>query len=70
MWHIWKHAHLGDPLENIQPTDHSWKEVNGVFLPLWFMLYVTMEPEDVPDGDEDDDDDDDDEGNVSKYYQC
>ena len=23
--HLWKHAHLRDPLENIQPTDHGWK---------------------------------------------
>ena len=33
---LWKHAHLRDPLANMQPTDHGWKEDNGVFLPLWF----------------------------------
>jgi len=63
--YLWKHAHLRDPLENIQPTDHGWKEVNGDFVPLWFtgsqmptILSKTMEPEDVTDGDEDDDDND------------
>jgi hypothetical protein len=42
------------PIENKQPTSHGWKEV--FFLPLWFtgsqmptMLYVTIEPDDVPD---------------------
>ncbi|CAM1299778.1 Uncharacterised protein r2_g969 [Pycnogonum litorale] len=61
--YLWKHAHLRDPLENIQPTDHGWKEVNGDFVRLWFtgsqmptMRSKTMEPEDVTDGDEDDDD--------------
>ncbi|CAM1325024.1 Uncharacterised protein g8847 [Pycnogonum litorale] len=65
--YLWKHAHLRDPLENIQPTDHLWKEVNGDFVPLWFtgsqmptMLSKTIEPEDVTDEDEDDDDDDND----------
>ncbi|CAM1323931.1 Uncharacterised protein g8524 [Pycnogonum litorale] len=63
--YLWKHAHLRDPLENIPPTDHGWKEVNGDFVPLWFtgsqmptMLSKTMEPEDVTDRDDDDDDND------------
>ena len=63
MTYLWKHAHLRDPLENIQPTDHGWKEVNGVFVPLWFtcsqmstVLSETMEPEDVLHEDEGDDD--------------
>jgi len=65
--YLWKHAHLRDPLQNIQPTDHGWKEVNGAFVPIWFtgsqtpnVLSETMEPEDVTDRDEDEDDDDDD----------
>ena len=63
--YLWKHAHLRDPLEDIQPTDHGWKKVNGVFVPLWFtcsqmptVFSETMEPEDVLDEDEGDDDND------------
>ena len=63
--YLWKHAHLKDPLENIQPTDHGWKEVNGVFLPLWFtgsqmptVLSETIGPEDITDVEEDDSDND------------
>ena len=29
--YLWKHAHLRDPLINMQPTDHGWKEDNGVY---------------------------------------
>ncbi|KAG1648372.1 hypothetical protein GQR58_029891 [Nymphon striatum] len=42
--YLWKHENLRDPLENIQPTDHGWKE--------------TIAPEDVADGDEDGEDND------------
>jgi hypothetical protein len=59
--YLWKHADMRDPLENMQPTDHGWKEVDGVYLPLWFtgsqmpaVLSETMEPEDVTDAEEDD----------------
>ena len=52
--YIWKHAHLKDPLENIQPTDHGYREVNGIFIPIWFtgtqiptILSETMESKDV-----------------------
>ena len=62
--YLWKHANLRDPLENIQPTDHGWKEVDGVYVPVWFtgsqipaVLSETMEQEDVVDEDEDDGDD-------------
>ena len=50
----WKHAHLKDPLENIQPTDHGYREVNGIFILIWFtvsqiptILSETMESKDV-----------------------
>ncbi|KAG1684708.1 hypothetical protein GQR58_009314 [Nymphon striatum] len=63
--YLWKHANLRDPQENIQPTDHGWKEVNGIFLPVWFtgsqmptILAETIAPEDVADGDEDGEDND------------
>jgi len=65
--YLWKHAHLRDPFHNTQPTDHGWKGVNRVFVPLWFtgsqmptVLSETMEPNDVTDENDDDDDDDDD----------
>jgi len=68
--YLWKHARVRDPLQNIQPTDHGWKEVNGAFVQIWFtgsqmpnVLSETMEPEDVTDRDEDEDDDDDDDDN-------
>jgi hypothetical protein len=53
--YFWKHASLRDPVENIQPTDHGWKEVNRVFDQSglltfrYAMLSETMEPEDVID---------------------
>ena len=63
--YLWKHAHLRDPLTNMQPTDHGWKEDNGVFLPLWFtgshmpnVLSETMDPTDVSDGKDGNDDND------------
>ncbi|KAG1693768.1 Peripheral-type benzodiazepine receptor-associated protein 1 [Nymphon striatum] len=63
--YLWKHANLRDPLENIQPTDYGWKEVNGIFLPVWFtgsqmptILAETIAPEDVADGVEDGEDND------------
>ena len=59
--YLWKHAQLRDPLNAVQPTDNGWKEVNGLYVPLWFtgsqmptVLSETMELKDV--GDEDDDD--------------
>lgn len=62
--YLWKHADKRDPLENMQPTDHGWKDVDGIYMPIWFtgsqmpaVLSETMEPEDVADADEDDDDD-------------
>ena len=59
--YLWKHAHLRDPQDKIQPTDHGWKEVNGIFLPVWFtgsqiptILSETIEPdEDENEGDDD-----------------
>ena len=34
---LWKNAHLMNSLENLEPTDHGWREVNGVYLPCWFI---------------------------------
>ena len=63
--YLWKHAHLRHPLENMQPTDHGWKEVNGVLEPVWFIgsqmptvLSDTMELDDVIEEEDDDDDND------------
>ena len=63
--YIWKHAHLKDPLENMQPTDHGYKEVNGIFLPIWFtgsqiptILSEIMESKNIEDVDEVEDSDD------------
>ena len=71
--YLWKHAHLRDPLANMQPTDHGWKEDNRVFLPLWFtgsyvptVLSETMDPTDVSDGKDDDADNDEDNDNITE----
>ena len=55
--YLWKHAHLKHPLYNTQPTDQGWKEVSGVYLPLWFsgsqmttLLSATIEQEAFADG--------------------
>ena len=55
---------MKDPLENMEPTDHGWREINGVYLPVWFtgsqmtaVLSDTMQPEDVAEAEEDDNDD-------------
>ena len=60
-----------DQLANVQPTDHGWKEDNGVCLPLWFtgshmstVLSETMDPTDVSDGKDDDDDNDENNDNI------
>ena len=59
--YLWKYADIRDPLEYMEPTDHGRREVDGVYLPLWFtgsqmpaVLSETMEPEDVTDAEEDD----------------
>ena len=59
--YLWKHADMRDPLENMQPTDHDWEEVDGVYLPIWFtgrqmpaVLSKTLEPEDDTDAEEND----------------
>jgi hypothetical protein len=72
--YLWKHAERKDPLDHMDPTDHGWKEVDGLFAPVWFTgpqmpstLSKTMIPEDIADLDEsDDDDEDDDSGNYSE----
>ena len=62
--YLWKHADMKDPLENMEPTDHGWREVDGVYLPVWFtgsqmpaVLSDTMQPQDVAEAEEDDNDD-------------
>ena len=64
--YLWKHAERRDPLENMHPTDHGWKELNGIYFPIWFTgsqmpstLSMSMTPEDVAEEDENDDDDQD-----------
>ena len=64
---------LRDPLANIQPTDHGWKETMEFFLPLWFtgshmpnVLSETMDPTDISDGKDDDDDNDEDNDNITE----
>lgn len=61
--YLWKHANLRDPLQDMEPTDHGWKQANGVFVPVWFTgsqmptsLSATLEPDGM-DGDVDDEDD-------------
>jgi len=51
------------PLASRQPTDHGWKEENGVFLPLCFagslmstMFFETMGLTDFSDKEDNDDD--------------
>ncbi len=51
----------------MKPTDHGWKESNGIFVPVWFtgrqmpiILSATMDPTDISNEEEEDDDDDDD----------
>ena len=60
--YLWKCAHRRDPLANINPTDHDWKEINEVFLPLWItgsqiptMLSENIDPTDFSDGEDDND---------------
>ena len=53
----------------MQPTDHGWKEDNGVFLPLWFTgshMPNLLYPTDVSDGKDDDDDNDEDSDNITE----
>lgn len=52
--YMWKNGHQKDPLANVQPTDHGWKEVNGVYLPI---SPGTMHPDDLVAVEDDDDDD-------------
>ena len=59
--HLWKHAHLRDPLTNMQPTHHGWK----VFLPLRF-TGMTTDPTDVSDGKDGDDDNDEEYDNITE----
>ena len=66
--YLWKHAHLGDPLVSMEPTNHgAGKRRMDYFLPHWFrgsqmpsMLSETMEPTDFSDREDDDDDEDND----------
>ena len=67
---LWKHAGEKDPLKNMKPTDHGWKDSNGFYVPVWFtgrqmpnLLSATMDPTDIfnEEGEEDDDEDNNDE---------
>ncbi len=67
--YLWKHANEKDPIRSMKPTDHGWKESNGIFVPVWFtgrqmptILSTTMDPTDISNEEEEDDDDDDDNG--------
>ncbi len=70
--YLWKHANEKDPIRNMKPTDHRWKESNGIFVPVWFtgrqmptILSATMDSTDISNEEEEDDDDDDDDDDDS-----
>ena len=42
--YLWKHAYMRDPLKDISPTEHGWKEENGIFQPsLYGLLAVKFQ---------------------------